>query len=159
MGARVASPPTRRRSRLWVLLITAAVLLTGIRGLTTWLDRRDHRPSAPRVSTALGTRTVQAGPVTVKIQPRKLDAKGATFKISFDTHSAELNQDMPKQAHLTVGGAAWPVATWSGDGPGGHHREGELRFAAPGGATGTGTTVLSIDGLPQPVTATWNRAG
>ena len=92
--------------------------------------------------------------MTVKVQPRQLDVGGAVFKISFDTHSVDLDQDLTRQARLVVGGTTWPIAGWSGDGPGGHHREGELRFTAAGPATGTAT--LSIDGLPAAVTATWD---
>ena len=115
--------------------------------------------SAPRsdngsTTSSLAKRTVKAGSVTITLEPRQLGADGAAFKISFDTHEVELDQDMVRQARLVVGGAAWPALAWSGDGPGGHHREGELRFTASGPAAGTVT--LSIDGLPEPVSATWD---
>ena len=102
---------------------------------------------------ALATRTVEAGAVTVKIDPTRLDAGGAEFDVSFDTHSVALDLDVAGSAALTVAGAPWAGATWSGDGPGGHHREGTLRFA-PGGPA-EGRAALSISGLPGPVTAAW----
>jgi len=43
--------------------------------------------------------------------------------------------------------------TWTGDGPGGHHRSGALRFNPAGAAHGTAQ--LTIDGLDQPVTVAW----
>jgi hypothetical protein len=58
-----------------------------------------------------------------------------------------------RRATLTVDGAAWPTSGWEGDGPGGHHREGELRFEARGPAEGD--IVLSIDGLSEPFTSRW----
>ena len=99
-------------------------------------------------------RTVKAGSVTVKLQLRRLDSDGAVFEITFDTHDVELDQDMVQEARLVVGQTTWPVAKWSGDGVGGHHRAGELRFTAAGPAEGAAT--LSIDGLPEPVSATWD---
>jgi hypothetical protein len=157
MGPRVAALAAGRRSRLWLLLVVAAVALLVIGGVVAGLDRRNTRSSAINTgapSPSLPARTVAAGAVTVKILPRQLDARGAVFKVSFDTHSVDLNQDLARQARLTVGGTTWPVAGWSGGGPGGHHREGNLSFNAIGTAVGTAT--LSIDGLPGPVTATWD---
>ena len=99
-------------------------------------------------------RTIEAGSVTVKLQLRRLNGDGAVFKIVFDTHDVELDQDMAQEAHLVVGKTLWPTAEWSGEGVGGHHRQGELRFTAAGPAKGVAT--LTIDGLPQPVSATWD---
>ena len=99
-------------------------------------------------------RTIEAGSVTVKLRLRQLNVDGAVFEIIFDTHDVELDQDMIQDAHLVVGEAPWPTEEWSGDGTGGHHREGELRFSAAGPAEGIAT--LSIDGLPEPVIATWD---
>lgn len=106
---------------------------------------------------ALATKTVDAGAVTVKIDPVRIDTGGAEFTVSFDTHSVALDLDVARNATLTVAGTPWGGATWSGDGPGGHHRTGTLRFAAAGAAQGS--AVLSIGGLPGPVTATWALGG
>lgn len=68
--------------------------------------------------------------VTVAVTPR-IPADGGSwdFKIVLDTHSADLNDDLTKSAVLVDGGGKryMPVA-WDGAGPGGHHREGVLRF-------------------------------
>lgn len=105
------------------------------------------------VAAALPARTVEAGKVTVKVTPTLLDSSGATFAIVLDTHSVELSLDVAAGAVLNVGGTVWPTSGWSGDGPSGHHRTGQLRFTAGGPATGTAT--LTISGLPAPVEATW----
>lgn len=106
---------------------------------------------------ALPTRTVEAGEVTVKIEPLRVDANGAEFKLTFDTHSVPLDLDVARSASLAVADTAWDGANWSGDGPGGHHREGTVRFAARGPATGT--VALRLVGLPGPVDATWVLGG
>ena len=103
-------------------------------------------------SVGLAERTVKAGEVDVKVQPTQLDADGAVFKVVLDTHSVELSMDLT-EARLEVGGTAWAVAGWTGDGPSGHHREGELRFTSSGPAQGTAR--LTLSGFPEPVDATW----
>lgn len=115
----------------------------------------DHDPSLAG-SSGLEIRTLAAGEVDVKIEPLQIDNSGAAFEITLDTHAVELDADLTR-ATLDVGGRSWPVDAWSGDGPGGHHREGELRFDAAGAATGTAT--LRIPELPEPVEASWGVEG
>jgi len=67
--------------------------------------------------------------VTVKITPRSLTGAEWEFEIAFDTHSQELRDDLLKAAVLVVdGGAPLTPIAWQGDGPGGHHRKGVVRF-------------------------------
>lgn len=67
--------------------------------------------------------------VTVKVTPRSLAAAAWEFEVVFDTHSQELKDDLLKAAVLVVDGSAPSSPTgWQGDGPGGHHRKGMLRF-------------------------------
>jgi hypothetical protein len=85
----------------------------------------------PAAAAEPGTRKSSNRGVTVAVTPQKLSA-GATsweFKIVLDTHAGELNDDLVKTAVLLdgTGGKYAPVA-WDGAGPGGHHREGVLRF-------------------------------
>ena len=115
----------------------------------------DSSKSAP-VASVFPVRTVEAGAVEVIITPILIDSSGATFAIVLDTHSADLSLDLATSALLDVGGTAWINAGWTGDGPSGHHREGEIRFTAQGPAQGTAT--LTISGLPEPVEATWELA-
>ena len=115
---------------------------------------RSDNGAATNLGADGAERTIEAGSVTVKLQLRRLDGDGAVFEIIFDTHDVELDQDMVQEARLVVGETPWPTAEWSGDGVGGHHREGELRFTAAGPAEGLAT--LSIDGLPEPLSATWD---
>ena len=153
MDTRVASLP-RRRTRIWLGVAAAAAALLAVRGVGTWIDWRDTTPTKTSPAPALPIRTVSAGAVTVKVEPRAVNTAGAVFKVSFDSHSEALDLDVARGATLVVGDVAWPVGGWSGPGPGGHHREGELRFSPAGPAKGTAT--LTITGLSKPVTAAWD---
>jgi hypothetical protein len=114
-------------------------------------------PASPSAASLLPVRSVGAGAVEVKITPTALDSSGAEFTIVLDTHSADLSLDLTTSSQLDVDGTAWAVDGWTGDGPGGHHRAGQLRFTAKGSAQGTAT--LRISGLPEPVEATWDLGG
>ena len=85
----------------------------------------------PAAAAELGTQKNTDRGVTVEATPQNpaADGKSWNFKIVFDTHSQELSDDVLKSAILLdgTGGRYVPVA-WEGAGPGGHHREGVLRF-------------------------------
>ena len=132
---------------LGLLVITATVVV---------LTRSADPDSSSDDEAALETRIVAAGEVDVKIEPRQLDDRGAVFAITLDTHSGDLSADLTS-ATLDVSGLSWPGAAWSGDEPGGHHREGELRFESGGVATGTAR--LALPGFPRPVEVTWELGG
>lgn len=137
--------------RLTVLpAIVALALLLGACAAGSDDDGGDR---ATGRATGLAEKTVEAGEVTVKITPKGVDGEGATFAVVLDTHSVELDVDVAAEADLVVGGTAWTDPEWDGAGPSGHHREGTLRFAAAGEATGP--VELTIGGLPEPVRVTW----
>ena len=85
----------------------------------------------PAAAAELGTQKNTERSVTVAVTPHNLseDGKSWDFKIVFDTHSQDLSDDVVKSAILldSAGGRFFPLA-WEGAGPGGHHREGVLRF-------------------------------
>ena len=90
-------------------------------------------PGAGALAAEPGTQRNSAGGVTVAVTPQNLGA-GATswdFKVVLDTHSQDLSDDLAKNATLLddKGGRHAPVK-WEGAGPGGHHREGTLKFNA-----------------------------
>lgn len=135
-----------RRRTLTIVLLVLAIL--GV----SCSDTKN-----PTVTGVLPTRTIDAGSVTVTITPTRFDAQGATFAIVLDTHAVELSMALAASAVLDVDGQRRPAAGWTGDGPGGHHREGELRFDQAGAARGTAR--LTITGLPKPVEAAWDLPG
>ena len=88
--------------------------------------------AGPFAAELTGQRSSSGG-VTVAVTPQNFvaSAKSWDFKVVLDTHSGELNDDLVKAATLIddKGGRHVPVK-WEGAGPGGHHREGTLRFNA-----------------------------
>lgn len=83
------------------------------------------------LAQALETKTSTERGVTVKVTPKNLAAGTAAweFSIVLDTHSGSLSDDLAESAVLldAAGGRHAPLA-WEGAPPGGHHREGLLRF-------------------------------
>lgn len=87
--------------------------------------------NAAAVAQSLPTLSNTQSAVTVKATPRNLKADIWEFELVFDTHSQELKDDLLKSASLVPAGGT-PIAPteWKGDPPGGHHRQGVLRFNA-----------------------------
>lgn len=70
--------------------------------------------------------------VTVKVTPRVLEGPVWEFAVVFDTHSQDLQDDPSRSAVLMAAdGSEIAPLEWRGPPPGGHHREGTLRFPAP----------------------------
>lgn len=92
----------------------------------------DFTPSS--AAPALIARSSDAGGVRVVVTPKVLgpSAKLWEFEVVMDTHTKPLNENLAQVAALVddAGRRHVPVA-WQGDPPGGHHRKGILRFAAP----------------------------
>ncbi|OHB22853.1 MAG: hypothetical protein A2939_03535 [Parcubacteria group bacterium RIFCSPLOWO2_01_FULL_48_18] len=81
--------------------------------------------------TILGPKTNDDGGVTVAVTPKNISADAASwdFKISLDTHSVELLEDLTQVSILEdENGKKYEPTAWEGDPPGGHHREGILKF-------------------------------
>ncbi len=89
---------------------------------------------AQTVIGALNAQTSVDRGVTVKVTPKTIAPAGGRweFSVVFDTHSAELNDDVAAIAELaTADGRTLKPAAWTGAAPGGHHREGSLEFDVP----------------------------
>lgn len=89
----------------------------------------------PAAAAELGARSSSAAGVSVKVTPKDVSPQAAvwTFAVVLDTHSQDLRDDLAKTAALVDarGGRHAPLA-WEGAAPGGHHREGVLRFKGLG---------------------------
>jgi hypothetical protein len=136
------------------LALLVALVLTAAVGIGLAADRTSGSSSSTgTVRTTLTVRKATAGPVQIKVTPLRLDTTGAAFKVALDNHEIELTMNLARGASLTVGSLPWTPASWSGDGPGGHHREGTLTFASGGAAAGE--VVLTLAGFPSPVQLQW----
>ena len=154
------------RTRWLVALVGTLAIVVGI---VAWLrpgaDVRSTPLEPPAAagaagstgSAALPAREVVAGAVVISIEPIRIDQSGAVFRILMDTHSGDLSADLAAGSVLEVDGVEWSNPSWSGDPPGGHHRQGELAFPAAGDAAGSAT--LTMEGFSAPVDASWSLAG
>lgn len=87
--------------------------------------------AAGTLAAELDFQRSSAGGVTVAVTPQNLaaSAKSWDFKVVLDTHSGDLNDDLVKTATLLDDkGERYVPVQWEGAGPGGHHREGTLKF-------------------------------
>lgn len=140
---------TPTTSRGWILTVVAAIALVALAGIAYTL----LRPDTTATTSSPPARTVQAGAVEVTLTPLTLDTSGAVFRVTLDTHSVPLDLDMAASARLRINDTTANAASWDGSAPGGHHREGTLRFTTP---VPTGATVeLRITGLPVDAVASW----
>lgn len=139
----------RPRSALVAVLVLSAAV--GV-GLVADMATRGSTGTSGG-ATALPVRVATSGPVQITVAPVRVDASGAVFRLVLDNHEIELDTDIAAGASFAVGGRTWAPATWSGDGPGGHHREGRLAF--PNGGPTAGEAVLTLAGFPGPVELQW----
>ena len=98
--------------------------------------------------------------VTVEITPLNLpDGGGPTldFEVAFNTHSVDLSFDPAAISVLRDdAGREYQAVAWEGDGPGGHHRAGVLRFNVPETAsTFIEVIIHDVAGVPERVFQ-WN---
>ncbi|OGH17301.1 MAG: hypothetical protein A3C30_01715 [Candidatus Levybacteria bacterium RIFCSPHIGHO2_02_FULL_40_18] len=86
-------------------------------------------PTKQVSQNTLATKTDSRGEVTVEATPKNIQEDVFEFEIVMDTHSVALDQDMAAVSKLIDDrGSEYKPTLWKGDGPGGHHRSGILRF-------------------------------
>jgi hypothetical protein len=117
------SAPATLTSRLSIHLVAAAIVTISFAAWHPWASGQAQPPAAQS--------SVERG-VTVKVTPKAVGQAGEwEFALVLDTHSAELDDDLVKTAVLLVDGNELHPVSWTGAGPGGHHREGVLKFPPP----------------------------
>lgn len=120
--SRLAPPSARQR--------LLNILTAGVFAAAAVAAVASHLPASAQALAGARQSTAVAG-VTVTVTPKPSDA-GWQFTVVFDTHSGELEDDLLAAAVLVVDGRELQPISWDGPGPGGHHREGVLRFASAG---------------------------
>ena len=114
--------------------------------------------AAGAFAAELAAQRSSAGGVTVAVTPQNLAAGAGSwdFKVALDTHSGELNDDLVKTATLIDDkGSRHAPVKWEGAGPGGHHREGTLRFDAPSQLPGEIELQIRRPGETEPRSFRW----
>lgn len=102
--------------------------------------------------------TTSEASVTVKVTPRTLAGAVWEFEVAFDAHSQEIRDDLLKSATLLAAdGRPVPALQWKGAPPGGHHRSGVLRFAAPDPVPATIELRIDRPGETKPRIYSWRR--
>lgn len=137
--------------RVPVRLIAAAIIAT-----TAVAWQGAHAQASPNPLT----QTSAERSVTVMVTPTPA-VQGAAewvFAIKLDTHSATLDDDLTKTAVLLVDGREIAPSGWSGAGPGGHHREGVLKFPASTQAPAVIELRIQRDSEPSPRVFRWDGA-
>jgi hypothetical protein len=86
----------------------------------------------PAGASALAAQSNDAGGVRLVVTPKSVSVSVWEFEVVMDTHTKPLDADLAKTAvMLDDDGRRYAPLAWQGDPPGGHHRKGVLRFAAP----------------------------
>jgi len=111
---------------------------------------------AAAASEVLEPKTSNHGGVSVTVAPRNVSGNVWEFEVVMDTHTEPLNDDLARSAVLVIPEGELP-ASWSGDGPGGHHRKGLLTFKAPASPPAMITIRLARPGEAQARSFQWER--
>jgi hypothetical protein len=127
------------------ILVVAAVLL--LSGCAAKAEERTTPAAAPEAGTAqddektqsssspgwdLSTQRDDAGRVEIDVTPLALNGNTWEFEVALNTHSVDLGFDLTEVGALRCDqGQEFEAVAWEGSGPGGHHRSGVLKFAAP----------------------------
>ena len=112
----------------------------------------------PAASAELATQKSSERGVTVAVTPPELSSNARTwdFKIVLDTHSGDLSDDLLKTAVLLdATGTQYAPVAWDGAAPGGHHREGVLKFKPVSPTPATIELRITRPGEPQARSFRW----
>lgn len=91
-------------------------------------DAKEETSDFPKL---FESKTNSEGAVIITVLPKTVSESGWEFEITLDTHSGALDDDMIAVAVLVDGAdKEYAPLSWDGDPPGGHHREGILKFKA-----------------------------
>ncbi len=120
-----------KTSKLLLLAVLIVSLL--IVAKITYVPREEKTNPPLANQNTLSSQTSSEGEVTVKVTPENIpeDKKTWQFRIVLDAHTGSLDQDLLKNSVLLdeKENQIAPIF-WEGDPPGGHHREGILRFSS-----------------------------
>ncbi|MBZ0094407.1 MAG: hypothetical protein K8H75_03370 [Sulfuricella sp.] len=87
---------------------------------------------AAEPAPAPAPQTSREGGVTIIVAPQGFSNEARTwdFAVTLETHTQPLDDDLAKSSKLLGDGKPYRPLGWEGAPPGGHHRNGLLRFKA-----------------------------
>lgn len=98
------------------------------------LNNANSNSVSPQVEKIiLQAQTVTIGTVTYTITPKNINSNSGTwdFEVVLDAHTGSLEQDLVSLISIVDNRSnEYQAIKWIGDPPGGHHREGVLKFSA-----------------------------
>ena len=117
------------------LVLILLLLLAGVAIIFNFVVKKpaNKNTNPPSPAEKIFPQTSSEGTITIKVNPNGLFTKAETwdFGIVLDTHTDELDQDLVKNTVMIDDqGRKFSPVSWEGDPPGGHHREGTLKFKA-----------------------------
>lgn len=136
--------------------LTATRTALAVMGVTLVAASCSSGSDRAEVAPGWERQAVEIGDLEVAATPMRIDKDGMEFRIVLDAHTVTLDTDIAAAARLLAGDDDMGRGTWDGDGPGGHHREGVLRFA--GSADRSGPVELRIGGFDEPAVFRWVAA-
>lgn len=87
------------------------------------------RQEPSEIQPTFGSQVDDRGGVKINITPQNI--LEGEFKVVLDTHSVDLSEDLVKVTTLKdENGKEYKPISWDGSVPGGHHREGVLKFGS-----------------------------
>ncbi len=137
---------------LFLIFVTTVVALVRLMGT----DQLSSQTADTETQSSFETKEDSGGDVTVSVTPVELSLGfPASFDLTFETHSVDLDFDVEGVATLTDGKNTPFTGHWDGSPPGGHHRSGTLRFTPELDKSKTLTlTLRDIAGIAER-TFTW----
>lgn len=137
----------------FVLIVVGTILLTNREATNnaTAVTSGTRAPTSTTAASGLATQTDGQGQMTVAVTPKR-DGNGSwAFTVQIDNHVTNVMQDMVAVSTLTdQSGVAYNASAWTGDPPGGHHRQGTLTFnGVPDDVTGLTLTIRDLGGIAE----------
>ena len=114
---------------LLTLIVVAGIALVFFSWARPGVTEGEGNKDLKTTENMLGTQVGSEDGVEVSVTPSKLSDDSWTFEVVLSTHSVELSDDLAKSSTLVdKNGNSYKAIAWEGDPPGGHHREGVLKF-------------------------------
>ncbi len=120
-----------RSSKVFILSVSAVLAVLVLTGCASGQFEGPTNTSPTASGWDLSPRRSDAGRVVVDVQPLGLenDQEFWDFNVALNTHSVDLEYDLSQVAFLRCErGRDYDPVSWEGSPPGGHHRQGVLRF-------------------------------
>lgn len=141
-----------------VIILIGATIYFVVSNRANFFKTPSNVPNSPNEQATLTTQTATFGSVTYKVTPKNLAKSSSNwdFEIVLDTHTGSLDQDLVSQVRLSdEKGREFQVAKWEGDPPGGHHREGVMKFESQGSDTASVTLKINPGENMKETSFTW----